>query len=247
MGEITVITSGKGGVGKSTVSAGIGAALARRGKRVLLVDGDVGLRSLDLILGISPQLVFDIADVMMGNCEPLEAVYECPTCPNLFLLPAPRSAEYSISPELMQRLVYAMSKVYDHVLMDCPAGLGRGFFSAIAPATSALIVATTDPVSLQDARQASRALQKEGMDRQRLIINRFNRNNFRKMRHYRDLDEVVDAAGVQLIGIVPEDFEVQVGYTRGIALTSRCLGGKALQNIATRLEGEDVPLLKALQ
>ena len=247
MGEITVVTSGKGGVGKSTISAGVGAALVRRGRKVLLVDGDTGLRSLDLILGVSPSLVFDIADVMLGNCEPLDAVYECPSCPNLFMLPAPKDPNSTVSPELMQRLIYAMSRLYDHVIMDCPAGLGCGFFSSIAPATNALVVATADPVSLQDAAQASKSLREKGMDRQRLIINRFNRQSFRKLRHYRDLDEVVDVTGIQLLGIVPEDFEVQANYTRGIAITNKALAGKAMENIAKRLEGEDAPLLKVLQ
>jgi len=247
MGEITVVTSGKGGVGKSTVAAGLGAALARRGRRVLLVDGDVGLRSLDIILGITEKMVFDISDVMLGNCQPLEAVYECPSCSGLFLLSAPQDHKSTISPELMQRLIFAMNKVYDHVLIDCPAGLGRGFYSSIAPATNAIIVATVDPVSLQDAGKVHKQLLGEGIDRQRLLINRFNRSTFRKLKHYKDLDEVVDVTETQLIGIVPEDFEAQVCYTKGVALSNRALAGKAFDNVAARLEGVDAPLLRVLQ
>ena len=132
MGLITVITSGKGGAGKSTVSVGLGCTLAKNGKRVLLIDGDAGLRSLDAMLGVDKELVFDISDIVNGNCEPIKAIYSCEEYTglnNLFLLPAPALEKHTIHPELMKQLVPILARYYDHVIIDCPAGIGKGFIS----------------------------------------------------------------------------------------------------------------------
>jgi len=139
METVTVITSGKGGVGKSTVTAGLGAALAARGRRVLLIDGDAGLGCLDHMLGISERRVFDIADVVSGAAEPDKAVYASSFSPNLFLLPAPGTEEDVVSPDVMRELVGVLARYYDHVLIDSPAGVGQGFLSAAAAARRALV------------------------------------------------------------------------------------------------------------
>lgn len=173
MGKATVITSGKGGVGKSTVTAGLGAALSRRGRRVLLIDGDAGLRSLDYMLGITEELVFDLSDVVDGSCEPMKAIYPCPGSNGLFVLPAPQSAEDTVSPRILKQLVHALSPYYDHMLIDCPAGLGRGFQAAVESAERALVVSTPDPLCLRDADKVRRVLMEKGIADQRLVINRF--------------------------------------------------------------------------
>ena len=142
MGVVTVITSGKGGVGKSTLTTGLGLALVRRGRRVLLIDGDAGLSSLDHMLGVSERQVFNIADMAAGEADPSQAIYPCEWAEGLFLLPAPGREEDIVSPEIMKRMVSVLSRYYDHVLIDCPAGVGSGFMSAVASAQRALVVST---------------------------------------------------------------------------------------------------------
>ena len=130
MGMVTVITSGKGGTGKSTVSVGLAAALVRRGNRVLLIDCDAGMRGIDLMLGVSSDLVFDIADVINGSCPPASAIYPCKNMAELYVLPAPQSVHDELSPYLMRQLTNILRKYYDHIIIDCPAGIGSGFEAA---------------------------------------------------------------------------------------------------------------------
>ena len=243
MGAVTVITSGKGGVGKSTISAGLGTALARRGRRVLLIDGDAGLRSLDHMLSVSEQLVFDISDVIAGNCEPIRAIYPCEQEPGLFLLPAPSQEERTVRPALMRRLVPILARFYDHVLIDCPAATGLTFYSAIAAADRALVVATPDPVCLRDCDKVRLLLTKEGIASQRLIINRFEYSSFLKMNCYSDLDSVIDSAGIRLIAVIPEDIQLAAATANGTPYPVRSSGAQALGRLAARLEGEQVPLV----
>ena len=146
MGKVTVITSGKGGTGKSTVTAGLGAALARRGNRVLIIDCDAGMRGIDLMLGVSGELVFDIADIVGGNCPPASAIYPCKTVPELYVLPAPQNVRDEISPFIMKQLVSVLKKYYDHILIDCPAGIGSGTTAdpyEYIPATGTAVDGTT--------------------------------------------------------------------------------------------------------
>lgn len=154
MGSVAVVTSGKGGTGKSTVTAGLGCALARTGRKVLLIDGDAGLRSLDLMLGIGGT-VYDMSDIFAGRCEPIRAIYPSPLCPDLFVVPAPVSLEQLCSPDDMRRLCRGFTLYYDVILVDCPAGVGRGFETALAPAERALVVTTPDMVCARDAQIVS--------------------------------------------------------------------------------------------
>lgn len=241
MGAVTVITSGKGGVGKSTVCAGLGCALARRDRRVLLIDGDAGLRCLDRMFGIDSSLVFDISDIIAGNCEPIRAIYPCPV-PGLFLLPAPGREEHTVAPENMRRLVSILARYYDHVLIDCPAGVGRGFLSATAAAQRALVVTTPDPVCLRDCDRVRLLLTERRISAQRLIINRFSYRNFTKFDLYRDLDSVIDSAGIRLIAVIPEDPPMAAALTDGKPLPQNLAAAKAFHRLAARLEGERVPL-----
>lgn len=242
MDSVTVITSGKGGVGKSTVTASLGAALAVRGRRVLLIDCDAGLGSLDHMLGVLDHRVFDIADVVSGAVEPTKAVYPSTFQSNLFLLSAPGTEEDVVSPDVMRQLVAVLSRCYDHVLIDSPAGIGQGFLSAAAAAKRALVVATPDPVSLRAAARTRQSLEEAGVRQQRLVVNRFSGAKFRAQKCYRDLDSVIDAAGVRLIAVIPEDPVLSAATLRAQAAPEASPGAMAIGRLAARLEGEQVPL-----
>lgn len=242
MGAITVITSGKGGVGKSTVTAGLGLALCERGKRVLLIDTDAGLGCLDHMLDISEQMVFDIADVVSGQTEPMDAVYSCPFCRNLFLLPAPANEEDIVSPDIMKQLISLYKGYYDHIIIDSPAGIGAGFLSSISCAERALVVSTADPVCLKNTNRTRLILDKAGIKQQRLIINRFSVQNFYKQGYYKDLDEVINAAGIRLIAVIPEDTELMASAVNSSPCLKKSAGIMALSRLAARLEGENIPL-----
>lgn len=242
MGVSTVITSGKGGVGKSTVSVGLGRALAGKGRRVLLIDCDAGLRSLDRMTGTEENLVFDISDVVYGRCAPAEAIYPCAGTEGLFLLPAPSSGENMIRPGVMRKLVPLLKRYYDHVLLDSPAGVGGGFRSAACAADRALIVCNPDPVCARGANAADGLLKKLSVEDRRLVINRFNGEFFDETGVYSDLDGVIDAAGVRLFGVVPEDFSLAAAFLKGKEAQEASAGMMALCRMAGRLEGENIPL-----
>ncbi|MBQ6570056.1 MAG: septum site-determining protein MinD [Clostridia bacterium] len=245
MGRVMVITSGKGGVGKSTVTAGLGAALGRRGKKVLLIDGDAGLRNLDILLGVAHELVFDIYDVLVGNCEPIKAIYQCPDEENLYLMPAPQSEENRVTPELMTKLIKGLSDYYDYVLVDCPGGMDSGFKAAIAAAQAALIVITPDAVCIRDADIIRTRLVKEGMKNVRLVINRFS---LRALDNNRipNLDYIIDATGVRLMGVVPEDEEIPRSSARGHIAGCKGYASLAFDRLAARLEGEKILIPKKI-
>lgn len=242
MNSIIVITSGKGGVGKSTLSVSLGTALAARGRRVLLIDGDAGLSSLDLMLGIAERRVFDIADVISGAAEPDKAVYASAFEPNLFLLPAPGTEEDVVSPDIMRQFVEVLCRYYDHVLIDSPAGVGQGFLSAAAAAGKALVVATPDPVCLRDAAQTRLRLLEAGIKQQRLVVNRFSVARFRAQDCYKDMDSIIDAAGIRLIAVIPEDPRLACATLNAQRIPRKSPGALAVERLAARLEGEVVPL-----
>lgn len=242
MGTVSVVTSGKGGAGKSTVAAGLGCALAKRGRKVLLVDGDAGLRSLDLMLGVGGGAVYDMADIFAGNCEPIRAIYPSPVCSGVFVVPAPVSLDQLCSPEDMRRLCRGFALYYDQVIVDCPAGVGQGFEAAVAGAERSLVVTTPDMVCARDAQIVSRLLEERRIPA-KLIINRLRSapviNGLMP-----DVDEIIDTAGLQLIGILPEDEAVAVANANGRPLPADCHASLCFDNIARRFEGEEVPLAK---
>lgn len=237
---ISVVTSGKGGAGKSTVCAGLGCALARRGRRVLLIDGDAGLRSLDVMLGIGGAAVYDMADIFSGNCQPVRAIYPSPICPNVFVVPAPISLEQLAQPQKMAALCRGFSRYYDDVIVDCPAGIGRGFETAIAGADRAFVVTTPDMVCARDAQILSHLLREKHIP-SRLIINRLRARPILRGK-MPDIDEVIDTAGLQLIGVLPEDETVAVANAYGKPLPVESHAFVCFENIAARYLGEDVPL-----
>ncbi len=237
---ISVITSGKGGAGKSTVAAGLGCALARRERRVLLVDGDAGLRSLDVMLGFAGTAVYDVADVIAGDCAPADAVYPSPVCPGVFVMPAPVELERLPKPEDMVSLCRGMAQYYDDVIVDCPAGIGRGFESAVAGVDRALVVTTPDLVCARDAQILARLLREKNIPA-RLVINRLRAKPVRRGK-MPDIDELIDMASLQLIGVLPEDEEVAIANAYGKPLPADCQAAKCFANIAARYLGETVPL-----
>lgn len=254
MGIATVITSGKGGVGKSTAAVGLGRALAARGRRVLLVDCDAGLRGLDRLSGTESELVYDISDVVFGRCSPAQAIYPCQEAGDrraespeddsrgLFLLPAPVRVEDMVRPPVMRRLIPLLKRYYDHVLLDSPAGVGMGFQSAACAADRALVLCGPDPVSVRSAARVRLLLQQLDIKDMRLIINQFDRGLFRATGAYSDLDGVIDAAGIQLCALVPLDHSLAVALLRGKPAPESSPGRLALSRAAARLEGESVPM-----
>ena len=242
MSQICVVTSGKGGAGKSTVTAGLGYALSRHNGRVLLIDADAGLRSLDLMLGVSGNTMYDLSDVFAGNCDPVRAIYSSPVFQNVFVLPAPIRLEEMCSPKEMRALCRSLSAYYDQVIIDCPAGLGSGFETAIAAADRALVVSTPDMVCARDAQILGHILEERQL-KSHLIINRLRPNKVMDG-SMPDVDEIIDTAGIQLLGIIPEDEEVAVACANAHPLPSACNAAICFGNIARRYMGESIPLAR---
>lgn len=244
MGQVIVITSGKGGSGKSTLTVNCGAALARMGRRTLLVDTDAGLRALDMMLGLSDCVVYDLNNVLTGECEPVKAILET-GIPELSLLPAPQTvSNEALDAGEFGRLCRGLSHYYDYVLVDSPAGIGPGVVMAAQDSDRALVVATGDPVCIRDANRMAGVLRGVGLDDIRLVINRVNTRMIRRG-VLPDLDRVIDGAMIQLIGVVPEDEQIPVAALAGKTVADAKKGaGAAFRNIAQRIDGRDVPLMK---
>lgn len=243
MGEVIVITSGKGGTGKTTLTAGLGAALARMGQRVLCVDCDVGLRNLDLSLAMADAALMDFSDVLAGRCSLERAAAVHPKVENLFLLTAPLSLPEELSAQgPFQGLLDQARQQYDTVLIDSPAGVGPGFRLAVCGADRAVVVTLSDPASLRDAQRV--VLQLEGLERVHLVVNRVQGKLLRRLGA--TIDDAMDAAGLPLLGLVPEDVQVVLSAGSGqlVRDTGRRSAGAAFRNIALRLTGQETPLLK---
>lgn len=238
MAKKIIIASGKGGVGKSSVTVSLARALSATGKTVLCIDCDIGLRSLDLLFGISKDLVFDWGDIVLENCEKEKAVMQSG---DIRVLAAPLSTDASFTPDAMRAMVMQFDEEYDYILIDAPAGISEDFRFAAAMADAGIIVATPDEVCLRSASRAADTLRALGVAELRLIINRFHRaaveHNF-----LMNVDESIDRTGVQLLGVVPEDAEIMFRLPRGEKLPKKSNAALALQRIADRMEGKTVPL-----
>lgn len=241
MSTSVVVTSGKGGTGKTSLVGGVGSCLAALGHRVLCVDMDVGLRNLDISLGLTDQAVMDFTDVLSGRCELELAATAHPDIEGLYLLTAPMALEPQVTEEAIGQLVAAAKERFDFVLMDCPAGLGHGFQLACAAADRGIVVATTDPSALRDAQRAVMALTPR-METLHLVMNRVQPKLIRKLRT--NLDEAMNTAGLPLLGVVPEDAQVTLaaGAGKPLILTTGKGAAIAYLNIAKRLMGRQVPL-----
>ncbi len=245
MGEVIVITSGKGGVGKTTTTANLGTALALMGKRVVLLDADVGLRNLDVALGMENKVCYDLVDVIEKKCRLREALLTDKTQENLFFLAASQTRTASdITPEKMQLLIRELEEQFDYILIDCPAGAGRGFHNAISAAHRAIIVTVPEHTAVRDADKIIDKLEEAGIQKRSLIINRM-RPELAALDAILDVDEIVDWLGAELLGVIPEDVSVLISGAKGISVVTllRSEAGQAFSNTAKRLLGENVPLL----
>ena len=246
MGQAIVITSGKGGVGKTTTSANIGTALALQGKRVCLVDTDIGLRNLDVIMGLENRIIYDLVNVVEGQCKVHQALIKDKRLDDLlYLLPAAQTSDKTaVSPEQMKALIEGLKQDFDYVIIDCPAGIEQGYKNAVAGADKAIVVTTPEVSSVRDADRVIGLLEKEeNMEAPRLIINRI-RSHMMKEGDMLDIDEVTSHLSIDLIGIVADDDEVIKASNSGqpIALNPNSRASIAYRNIARRILGESVPL-----
>ena len=241
MGTAVMVTSGKGGTGKTSLTAGVGSCLAALGRRVLCVDVDIGLRNLDLVLGLSDRAVMDFSDVMDYRCSLLGAATEQPEIRGLFLLTAPLSPG-PLDLERFCAVVAEAKDYFDFVLMDSPAGLGDGFQLARAAADRAVVVSAVDPAALRDAQRAVAEL--HDLPQLHLVMNRVQPKLIRKLRT--SIDSAMDTAGLPLLGVVPEDAAVTISAASGVPLVLTTYKGAApaYLNISKRLMGQRVPLLR---
>ena len=242
MGTVSAITSGKGGTGKTSITGGVAASLALMGRRVLCIDMDVGLRNLDISLGLNDRAMMDFADVALGRCPLARAAVEHPDIKGLSLLTAPMTLPASLTPDKVRALLKEARTGYDHILIASPAGLGTGFRLATCGVDRAIVVSTNDASSLRDAQRTVAEL--EELRLIHLVMNRIQTKLLRKLRT--TIDDAMDAAGLPLIGVVPEDPQVILCANLGRPLATQSRRGAALAcwNIARRLEGHRVPIMR---
>jgi septum site-determining protein MinD len=245
MSTVLTIGSGKGGVGKTTATANLAVALAAIGEKVVCIDGDIGLRNLDVIMGLENRIVYDLVDVVEGRCRLRQAMIRDKHLPELYLIPAAQTRDKNaVSPSDMVRLCDELRGEYDWILIDSPAGIERGFKNAIAPADRVVVVTNPEVSAVRDADRVIGILEAEEKGTPTLIINRLNPVMV-KRHDMLSADDVVDLLAVRIIGIVPEDEDVIVAANRGapVALDPKSRAGQAFRNIAQRLKGVDVPFL----
>ncbi len=245
MGEVIVVTSGKGGVGKTTTTANLGTGFALQGKKVVLVDADIGLRNLDVVMGLENRIVYDLVDVTEGNCRLKQALIRDKRFENLYLLPAAQTRDKNaVNPEQMRQLTAELVQEFDVVLIDCPAGIEQGFKNAIAGADRAIIVTTPEVSAVRDADRIIGLLESAGKHDPQLIVNRI-RPHMVKKGDMMDIDDINEILAIKLLGIIPEDEYIVVSTNRGEPAVSNpvSLAGEAYKNIVRRLLGEEVPLM----
>lgn len=247
MSEVIVITSGKGGVGKTTTSANIGTGLAVLGKKVVLVDADIGLRNLDVVLGLENRIVYDLVDVVEGSCRLKQALIKDKRYASLFLLPAAQTRDKNaVTPEQMQKLCESLKEdEFDYIIIDCPAGIEQGFKNAIAGADRAIVVTTPEVSAVRDADRIIGLLEASGLNNPTLILNRL-RIDMVKRGDMMTIDDVTEILAVEILGVVPDDETIVISTNKGepavISETSKA--GQAYRNITRRITGEDVPLMQ---
>ena len=245
-GRVIVITSGKGGVGKTTTSANIGTALAKNGSSVVLVDTDIGLRNLDLLLGLENRIVYTLVDVVEERCKLKQALVKDKKNPNLCLLAAAQTRDKSaVTAEQLKEITDQLKEDFDFILVDCPAGIEDGFKTAIAGASEAIVVTTPEMSAVRDADRIIGLLEaKEEIKSYKLLVNRV-RPNMVQSNDMMSVDDVVDILSCELIGVIPEDTGIITSTNRGepIVNDENSMAGKAYINVAKRIKGEDIPLL----
>ena len=237
MSEVIVITSGKGGVGKTTTCANIGTGLACQGKKVVLIDTDIGLRNLDVVMGLENRIVYNLVDVVEGNCRVKQALIKDKRYPGLYLLPCAQTRDKSaVNPEQMKKLTAQLKEQFDYILLDCPAGIEQGFQNAIAGADRAIVVTTPEVSAIRDADRIIGLLHAYEVGRIDLIVI--------KRGDMMSVADVVDILSVDLLGAVYDDEAVVVSTNHGEPLVcGNSVAGRAYMNICNRILGQDVPLL----
>ena len=243
MSTAVVVTSGKGGTGKTSLTGGVSSCLAALGRRVLCIDMDIGLRNLDISLGLTDRALMDFTDVLEGRCSLKRAAVPHPVIKNLYLLTAPLTLSPGISEERMKAFLRTAREQYDYILMDSPAGMGEGFRLAVCGADRGIVVSTTDTSALRDAQRVVSLLSRQ-LPSIHLVVNRVQPKLLRRL--HTTIDDAMDAAGLPLLGVVPEDEQVMLSANQGkpIILASRKGAAVAYLNIARRLMGERVPLMR---
>lgn len=248
MSEIVVITSGKGGVGKTTTTANVGTGLAKEGKKVVLIDTDIGLRNLDVVMGLENRIVYNLVDVIEGNCRIKQALIKDKRYPNLYLLPSAQTRDKSaVTPEQMAKLTKELKEEFDYILLDCPAGIEQGFKNAIAGADRAIVVTTPEVSAVRDADRIIGLLEANEIGRTDLVVNRL-RADMVKRGDMMSSEDVVEILAVDLLGVVPDDENIVISTNQGEPLVgSKTLAGQAYDNICRRIMGEEIPFLDLFQ
>ena len=245
MQNVIVITSGKGGVGKTTTVANLGTGLASEGKRVVLIDTDIGLRNLDVVLGLENRIVYDLVDVVEGTCRLKQALIKDKRCEGLYLLPAAQTRDkMAVSPDQMRTLITDLEEEFDYILIDCPAGIEQGFKNAIAGAKAAIVVTVPEVSAVRDADRIIGLLSAHGIEDCRLLVNRL-RADLVKKGDMLALDDTLDILGIDLIGVVPEDEKIIRSSNMGepVITDDKAMAGRAYRNITRRILGEKISLL----
>lgn len=244
-GKVVTVTSGKGGVGKTTATANIGAALADLGHKVVCIDADIGLRNLDVVLGLENRIVYDLVDVVEGRCRLRQAMIRDKRLPDLYLIPAAQTRDKSaVSPSDMVRLCDELRPEHDWILIDSPAGIERGFRNAVAPADIVVVITNPEVSAVRDADRIIGLVEAEEKGPARLVLNRIKPEMVRRG-DMLAVDDVLELLAVELIGMIPDDENVLVGSNRGapVALDGKSRAGQAFRNVARRLRGENVPFM----
>ena len=246
MSEVIVVTSGKGGVGKTTTSANIGCGLALEGKKVVLVDSDIGLRNLDVVMGLENRIVYDLVDVIEGTCRLKQALIKDKRYPGLFLLPAAQTRDKNaVSPEQMKKLCQNIKDMgFEYIIIDCPAGIEQGFKNAVAGADRAVVVTTPEVSAVRDADRIIGLLEANGISNPGLIVNRL-RVDMVKRGDMMSVDDVKEILSVDVLGVVPDDEDVVITTNKGepAVTEENSRAGRAYRNITLRLMGEEVPFM----
>lgn len=245
MGEVIVVTSGKGGVGKTTTTANVGAGLAALGHKVVLVDADIGLRNLDVVLGLENRIVYDIVDVAQGNCRLRQAIIKDKRLEGLHLLPAAQTKDKTaISPDEMKALTDELRNEFDYAIIDCPAGIEQGFKNAIAGADRGIVVTTPEVSAVRDADRIIGLLEAAEIKDPKLIINRL-RARMVKAGDMMSIDDIIEILAIDLLGVVPEDEKVVISTNKGepVVRDEKSPSGQAYRNISSRIKGEQIPLM----
>ncbi|MDI6710553.1 MAG: septum site-determining protein MinD [Thermoanaerobacterales bacterium] len=245
MSEVIVVTSGKGGVGKTTATANIGTGLADLGHKVCLVDADTGLRNLDVVLGLENRIVYDLTDVVSGNCRLRQAIIKDKRLEGLHLLPTAQTKDKSaVNPEQMKEVCRELREQFDYVIIDSPAGIEQGFRSAIAGADRAIVVTTPEVAAVRDADRVIGLLEAAELRDPKLIINRL-RPQMVARGDMMSIDDIIDILAIDLLGVIPDDEQIVVSTNRGeaVVLDDRSRAGRAFKNIVMRILGEPVPLM----